>query len=350
MEKLKLIQVGIGGWGYSWAGVVQESKYWEAVGYVDIEQQNLLKASETYGMSREKCFNDLNKALNKIECDAVLVVVPPKYHKEVVIKALENGKHVLVEKPLADTFPAAFEMVNKAEEVGKRLMVSQNYRFKRASRTVKNVIEKRIVGQPGYITINFHKATHFDSPFRLEMEEPLLRDMSIHHFDQMRYLLDENPVSVYAKTWNPSWSWFDGNAVAVVLVEFEDGTIVNYHGSWVTQGWETTWDGDWRLECTEGEIHWDNNKVIVEPATISQNTFNLKMLKKDNKLIINLSPMEVVERKYSLLEFYTAIKENREAETSGKDNIYSMALTFAAVESAKTNQKILIKDLLENNI
>ncbi|MDZ7673069.1 MAG: Gfo/Idh/MocA family oxidoreductase [Halanaerobiales bacterium] len=189
MEKLKLLQVGVGGWGYSWAGVVQESKYWEAVGYVDIDQQNLVKTSEAYGLSQEKCFNDLDKALKIIECDAVLVVVPPKYHKEVAIKALEKGKHVLVEKPLADTFPSAFEMVNKAEEVDKRLMVSQNYRFKRASRTVKKVLKKEIVGQPGYITVNFHKATHFDSPFRLEMEEPLLRDMSIHHFDQMRYFV-----------------------------------------------------------------------------------------------------------------------------------------------------------------
>ncbi len=347
MGRLNLLQVGIGGWGYSWAGVVKESKYWDPVGYVDVDPKNLQKAAETYDMNEENCFNDLDIALEKTDCDAVLVVVPPEYHKEVAIKALEKGKHVLVEKPLADNFPAAFEIVNKAEETGKKLMVSQNYRYKRAPRTVKNVLERSIVGTPDYITVNFHKAPHFDSPFRLEMEEPLLRDMSIHHFDQMRYLLDQNPVSVYAKTWNPSWSWFDGNAVAVILIEFEDGTIVNYHGSWVTQGWETPWDGDWRLECTEGEIHWNNNEIIVDPTTKSQKVFNSGMLEKDGNLIVKLLPMEVEERKYSLLEFNETIKEDREAETSGKDNIYSMALTFAAFESAKKNKEIFVEELLQ---
>ena len=113
---LKLIQIGIGAWGWSWARIVKESKYWDTVAYVDLNEERLRKASIAYHMERSRCYTSLDEALSKVEADAVLVVVPPAAHNEVAIKALKAGLHVLVEKPLADDIEKAKRMVAEAKK------------------------------------------------------------------------------------------------------------------------------------------------------------------------------------------------------------------------------------------
>ena len=74
----------------------------------------------------------------------------------------------------------------------------------------KEFMEKGFVGEIGSVFINFQKAPHFTG-FRTEMFEPLIQDMSIHHFDQIRGILGLNPVRIKAHSWNTSWSWFKGD-------------------------------------------------------------------------------------------------------------------------------------------
>ncbi len=349
VKNLKLLQVGVGGWGYSWVALVRQSSYWEPVGYVDILQENLNRVILDFKVSSEQCFTDLSQALKKLDCDAVLVVVPPENHYQITTECLKSGKHVLVEKPLSSSIAEAKKMVYEARELGKKLMVSQNYRFRRAPRTVKQVLESGVVGKPNHILTCFFKSPNFGSSFRSEMEFPLLADMAIHHFDQMRYLLGSRPLRIYARTYNPSWSWFKGDPVADVFVEFEGDVYASYHGSWVTRGWETTWDGDWRIECSLGGIHWSNNEVFVVPREIFNSVYNPGMIEKDGSMVVDLFPMEFEDRSYSLFEFYQAILADRKPETSGEDNLYTLALTFGAITSARSGEWVSIEEILNSS-
>lgn len=96
------------------------------------------------------------------------------------------------------------------------------------------------------------------------------------------------------------------------------------------------------------EIHWSNNEIIVIPITIFQSVFNPGMLEKNGSMVIDLLPMELEDRSYSLYEFYNAIINDRKPETDGEDNLFSMALTFAAIESAKSGLKVNISEFLKN--
>jgi len=329
---LRLIQVGIGAFGWSWARIVKESKYWDAVAYVDLDEEKLRKASVTYNMAKSRCYTSLDEALNEIEADAVLVVVPPAAHEEVAIKVLKAGLHVLVEKPLADDMEKAKRMVAEAKKRNLKLMVSQNYRFSRGARTVRKLLEEGRAGNPNYAVINFHKAPRFGG-FREKMPHPLLVDMAIHHFDLMRYILNADPKSLYTETWRPSWSWFEGDPCAVVILNMERDIRVIYIGSWVSLGWETTWDGDWRIECSSGGIRWDETVKL-----------NLKGSKRIVKEELISMPLE--DRAYSLYEFAEAIIQDRKPETSGEDNLKSLAMVFAALDSAKSGKQVLIRDYL----
>lgn len=343
---LKIVQVGLGGWGWSWVSVVQESPHWELVGIVDLNEQLLADACKTYGIDASMAFTSLRDAAAKVQADAVLVIVPPEHHAAVAIEAFEYGWHAIIEKPLAASVDDALKIVTAAEKNGCKVMVSQNYRFKRAPQTVKRVVQQKLVGELGSVFINFQKNPPFTG-FRLKMDEPLIYDMAVHHFDQIRGILGLEPVTVMATSWNPAWSRFDGNAVANVIFETEQNVVVTYTGSWVSRGWETTWDGDWRIQGDDGEIHWANNQVTVRPINLFKTVFMKGAVESEGKLHVDLVEMAEEERWASLAEFAQAIREGREPETSGRDNLKSLAMVLGAVESAKTGQKIHIRDLLQ---
>lgn len=329
---LKIIQVGVGGFGRSWTDIVESSKFWEAVAYVDINEKALNEAAAAHGMPKDRCFKDLESASASVEADAVLIVVPPKVHMEIALQSLEADFHVLIEKPLADTIENAKRIVSEANKRSLKLMVSQNYRFRKGARTVRRLIETEKVGKPSYANVNFHKAPRFRG-FRLKMKHPLLIDMAIHHFDTMRYLFNSNPLSIYCETWKPKWSWFKGDPCATVTIKMENGVYLTYVGSWVSLGWETTWDGDWRIECSEGGIHWDGK-------------IKSKLKDSTNEVTERFVSMPFEDRAYSLYEFAETIRKDREPETSGKDNLKSLAMIFASLDSAKSGKPILVKKYL----
>jgi len=349
MKKLRVIQIGTGNWGFSWIEKALESKDIELAGIVDMKQEMLDYAVNTYHLSRSMCFTSLGEAVKAVQADAAFVVVPPKFHKDVAIEALNCGLHCLVEKPLAENMRDAIEMVETAERVGKKLMVSQNYRFKKAPQTVREVVNKKFIGEIGTVFINFMKSPHFDG-FRTEMFEPLINDMSIHHFDQIRGILGLNPVRIKAASWNTNWSWFKGNPVASVIFEMDNGATVCYNGSWVSSGWETTWDGDWRIQGPGGEIHWDNNKVVVHPADIFISVFQDGATEQNGALVFDLVDMENEERMAAIAEFAAAVFEDRQPQTSGRDNLYSLAMVIGAMYAAKTGETVEVEQMFDPSL
>ena len=88
----------------------------------------------------------------------------------------------------------------------------------------------RCSGELGSLSTEFFKAPHFGG-FRDEMAQPLLVDMAIHQFDLARFLLDAEPVSVYCESWNPPWSWYAGDASAAAVFEMSAGARYVLHGS-----------------------------------------------------------------------------------------------------------------------
>ena len=97
------------------------------------------------------------------------------------------------------------------------------------------------------------------------MAHVLLVDMAIHQFDAVRFLLDQDPVSVYCEEFNPAWSWYNGNAAATAVFQMSGGTRYTYTGSWCADGLETSWNGAWRVNGAGGTALWDGaGEPLVE--------------------------------------------------------------------------------------
>jgi predicted dehydrogenase len=334
---LRLVQVGMGRWGENWSTrVIQQSKDVELAACVDLDAGRLEQARQLLNLPAERYFLTLESALASVEADAVLITASLPAHVPLALESLNAGKHVLVEKPFAPTVAEAQQVVETAAQRSRVLMISQNYRFFPAVRAVTALVREGTLGSIGTVSIDFRRYKNATGPQGkpyYQVWQPLLVDMAIHHFDLMRVVLGQEPSQITCQAWNPPWSKFVGPAAAAATITFDGGAVVSYRGSWVSPGPKTCWSGEWRVECTGGEIVWTSrddtasDQVTVRP--LGKRTRRVK-----------LPEIWLTDRRGSLQAFVQAVQTGQQPECSGGDNLHSLALMCAAVESATSRSRI----------
>jgi predicted dehydrogenase len=324
---MKVIQVGLGGMGNAWLRTVLASPTVEYAGFVEINEAIAREQAERYNLDPALIFPSLAAALKAVSAAGVIDITPPQFHQAIATTALDAGLPVLSEKPLAHSRAAAQAIVAKANQSGVLHMVSQNYRYRRIIQTVKRLIDSGELGTVGSVKVDFFKGSHFGG-FREEMAYPLIIDMAIHHFDLMRFFLASEPQAIFGRSWNPAWSWFKGDASASVLLTFANQVPVTYTGSWVSQGRETTWNAEWRFECSQGIIGLADDQVYSQrPGEAAQPIEPVAMAYQDQA--------------YTLNEFYEAVTQGKPPATTCQDNLKSLSIVFDTVQSFETGQTVL---------
>ncbi|MEK8132080.1 Gfo/Idh/MocA family oxidoreductase [Paenibacillus filicis] len=334
MGKIQVIQIGAGRFGQSWLKVLLGSGQAELAGVVDVVPDNLVAAAAITGLPEDRLFASLESALQAVQADIALIVTPPSTHKALALQALEAGLHVLLEKPVTHTFSEAAELYERSRQYDRKIAVSQNYRWRPCIQTLRKLLQEQAIGRVGYIEYAFRRA-HQVAGWRNEMDEVLLEDMSLHHFDLMRFVLNKEPLDVYAQGFRPHWSWFNGNPSASVIIGFEDDVQVNYFGSWVSRGRETTWNGDIRVYGERGMLELSDDRLLLWPEGAEASSE------------VELPEAAYGDRESSLNDVMEAVRDGREPLTSLADNIKSFALTCAAVESSRAGgRKLAVSELL----
>jgi predicted dehydrogenase len=333
---MKCILTGLGGRSLHWLNNLREHAECEVVAYVEPFEANKERAINEHNVPRELVFNTLDEAIAATEADFVLDVTPPAVHQEIANKAFAAGLHVLGEKPLSDNFAVAKEIVEAGQKAGVKHMITQNYRFGDQPRTSRRLIEEGLIGKPGQCDVRFYMPWA-DIPNSHYVNQPfmLINDMMVHHFDLIRYVIGEDPVSVQAITWNQPWGWHKGDAAHAIVFQFESGLVATHVSVGCAVGSITNWNGDWRVEGPNGSIDWANGETSYSHLHRTE-TPETRAIPHDS----------VVPGEQAILdEFVAAIKEDREPECSAADNLKSLAMVFAAIESAKSGQKVALSEL-----
>jgi predicted dehydrogenase len=312
----------------------------EFAALVEIDKSIASKQAEKYDLDPGLIFHTLGDAFAAFQAEGVIDVTPPAFHKDISLAALEAGIPVLSEKPLADTMASAQAIVYKADETGVFHMVAQNYRYSVPVQTLKKVLVSGAMGQVSSVTVEFFKGPHFGG-FREEMLYPLIIDLAIHHFDMMRFLLDSDAVSVFGRSWNPPWSWYAGDASASVVLEFANGAVVSYDGSWCSTGIETPWNANWRFECENGVILLQEDEVFVQSRahTLVDRGGYRQYETRDLEQVPPVD-MEHVAQSYLLHEFLEALATGATPATLCQDNIKSLAIVFDTIRSFETGHTV----------
>ncbi|MBC8102456.1 MAG: Gfo/Idh/MocA family oxidoreductase [Cytophagales bacterium] len=338
--------VGAGGMGRAWAKNLLAHQAVTLAGWVDIREGAAEEAAQKLEVSGAYTDTDVSRALAAIRPDFVVDVTIPEAHHGVTLAVLGAGVPVIGEKPMAHSMTAAREMVSASEKANKLYMVSQSRRYDARLHAYRALIAERLGGL-GILNSDFYIGAHFGglehNDFRNRMEHVLILDMAIHSFDQARFLLgDTNAVSVFCDEFNPPWSWYKGGgASATCLFEMTGGVRYTYRGSWCGEGRGTSWECEWRAVGENGSATWNGTAT---PAVAEIVTERGDFLSKTEAIEAAVEADAAGGIAGSLRDFLKAL------ETPGytpmgecHDNIKSLAMVFAAIESAQTGQRVMVE-------
>lgn len=341
-DKLTAVLVGCGGISDAWLKANQTIDELEIVGLIDLNLSAAEQRKKEYGLADTYTGTDMKAAIDAAHPDIVFDCTVPGAHMNVATTAMEMGCDVFGEKPLADSLENAQKIVETMHKTDRIHAVMQNRRYLAGSRRMQAFLTSGGIGALTTLNADFYLGAHFGG-FRDRMEHVLLLDMAIHTLDLGRMLVNANPISVYCKEWNPTGSWYDHDASAIAIFEFDNGVVFTYRGSWCSEGLNTSWESDWRAIGTRGSVLWNGN-----------DEFKIETVKTTGGFISELAPEDIPSmaegtiiggHEGAIRSFVLAMLNTETPETIATDNFKSLAMVMAAIESAETGQSVKVQTL-----
>ena len=185
----------------------------ELVGFYDPDDKNALQVQEKYQLKR---FEDAAELMDN--CDAVDIVAPTPFHYALCEMALKKGRHVFVEKPLANTMDEARELVKLAKESNLKFQVGHVERFNPAFLALQNYSLN-----PMFIEV--HRLAQFN-PRGTDVS--VILDLMIHDIDIILHIVKSNVSYISA---NGVAVMSDTPDIANVRIEFDNGCVANLTSS-----------------------------------------------------------------------------------------------------------------------
>jgi len=340
-DSMRFVVAGLGWWGRSWTDVLKVHPKAQLIATVD-------PTASARDWSRKHLavahFSDLDKAFREIDADAVLVTTPPKMHCPVLINALEHGKHVLVEKPLAASPDEAANISRAVEKTDAKVMVGQGYRFMDSATVLRQAFLSRTIGEMQAIRIFFRQYI----PDILKQDHALYRlkhsiliDMANHHFDLIRFLTRQEFSKATAFEYETPENVFRCPASAFCLLTLENGVPVTWDGDWCYRRHpRTSWEGDWEFIGSEGRMFWRGER---DPEIRDWYRPVISIERKDGfpeKIPFQES---IGDRRVPVLEhFIESILHGRQPEPSVWDNMKVLRAVFGCIESSISGREIFL--------
>ncbi len=337
MSKLKVAVIGCGSIAkYRHLPEYANNKDVEIVAVCDIVAERVKEFADLYEVTAYTRYEEL---LANPSIDAVSVCTPNYLHAPISIAALQAGKHVLCEKPMATSRLDAENMIKAAQENNKKLMIAHNQRFVPSHQKAKQLIKNGEVGKIYSFRTTFGhggpegwSADGAESWF-FKKEQAFIGamgDLGVHKTDLLRFILDEEFVEVGAFIETSAKSNADVDDTAVCVLKTESGIIGTLAASWSYVSKE------------------DNSTIIYGENAILR-------LEDDpvNSLVVQYKSGEVVKYELGGIQtndsggqtntqvidqFVNAIIQDVEPAVSGEEGMKSLQIILSALESSKTKQ------------
>lgn len=251
-QKHRIGIIGCGGIAFGkHMPALQKQPNAEMVAFCDIDEARAREASEKFGSSDAKVYTNYMELLSDSSLDIVHVCTPNDSHADISIAALEAGKHVMCEKPMAKTAADARRMVEAAKRTGKKLTIGYQNRFRSDSQYLKSLCEEGVLGEIYYAKAHAirRRAVPTWGVFLDEEKQgggPLI-DIGTHALDLTLWMMDNykpkvvlgtafHKLSKKANAANAWGSWdpekFTVEDSAMAMITMQNGATIMLESSW----------------------------------------------------------------------------------------------------------------------
>jgi len=347
----KMIQVGTGGFGAWWCKEflppnIRDSLI-DVVAAVDINPAALRNARESLGLRADQCYTDIHRAFDENPADFCTIVVPPASHEQVVDIALDHGMHILSEKPIADTLAASVRIADKVRCAGVKMGVTMSHRFDQDKTTLRQELRSGKYGALDYLMCRFTcDCRKFASwgKFRHEIPDALMVEGAVHHLDILADLAGARCDTLYAQTWNPPWGEFAGDSQGLVTLHFSNGTRAFYEGAKTNAIGLNGWANEYiRVECERATLILDRRRLEYYSYDPSKEWAQGQPGQGE---VIPMISQSKWANTWLIEKFVQWLDGGETMETNVEDNLQSVALIFAAIESSRTGKPVKVQEFL----
>ena len=325
---LKIGVIGTGSMGKNHARVCSDIENIELTGIADIDKAAVKKFAEKFDTKAFFNYKDLMS-----EIDAAIIATPTSSHYDIAMDLLNNGKHVLVEKPICDTVKNATALTKKSEKEGLVLATGHIERHNPIVKFIKDSMISNSFGE--LITLASKRVSNL--PGRIK-DVGVIFDFGIHDIDVMRYLSGE-VKSVYAKAGRFNKN-IEHEDYANIVLTFENGKCGIIEVNWLTP----VKIRKLFLTCSEKFVEADyiNQSVTISSSSFNKidemNLFHIPIQYNTNQ--IALQKKEPLRNEIE--DFVKAIQTNKKPLSNGEDGLMALKIAESAEISYRNGEEVKI--------
>lgn len=316
MKQTNVGVIGVGSMGYNHVRIYSELENANLVAISDMVRGTLDKVSKEFNTVG---YVDYDNILQIDDIEVVNICVPTVFHHDVVMRAIEAGKNVLVEKPIASKLNEAEEMIKAAEDAGVTLATGHVERFNPAVRVAKKLIDEGAIGE--VVTANSKRLGPFPPRIR---DVGVAIDLAIHDIDIFNYLFNSRANTVFANM-SSKLKNYEFEDHAEIMTKYDSGVLSILETNWLTPYKKR------QLNITgiDGIISVDYGNQTV---TLFKENNQVEDIKVENK-----EPL-----KEELRSFVDCVQNNTPPEVSGKDGYEALRIVDAAMTSSKDKRLVYL--------
>lgn len=302
----------------------------EIVAICDCEKSRLLNTAQAFGITR--MYTDSGEMLAEGGFDFVDIATTVGSHRSLVQKAARAGVHIICQKPFAENMEDARAMVAAAQLAGKTLMVHENFRWQSPIQAALEVIRSGVIGNPFFSRVSFRSGYDVFSgqPYLAKGERFIIEDLGIHILDIARaFVGDVSQIVATTRRINPD---IKGEDVATMLLKHHSGATSIVDCSYATRRMPETFPQSLlEIDGPKGTLRLDAGyQLTVQTDSEEIRNVEPKLLPWAEKPWHNIQESVLNIQQH----FVDCVTAGCEPETSGVDNLKTLALVEAAYLSA----------------
>ncbi|TAH50739.1 MAG: Gfo/Idh/MocA family oxidoreductase [Chloroflexota bacterium] len=329
MDRLRLGLVGYGYWGPNLARNFHQLPEAWLVACADADNARLAEAARLYAL--QQTANDARALIENPTLDALVIATPARSHFELVSQALNAGKHVLVEKPLALTSADARALTDLAQKNKRVLMVGHTFEYNPAVWKIQELLDAGALGELYYIYANRVNLG------RVQTDINALWSIAPHDVSIMLALLKQMPLSVSAH--GATYLHQGIEDVVFALLNFPNNIVGHIHASWLdpSKTRQMTFVGSEKMIVYD-DVDPEAKLKIYDKGVYKRGDafgeFQLRVRSGD----LYIPKIDLTEPlKYECAHFLECIRDNKTPRTDGENGLRVVRVLEAAQESLKQN-------------